>query len=125
MPREWGRDPFFTFMPRERNEGFGDVHAMVAKAAYSIPTKKLKFNLAGGFFKMPDINNTVLNKFGLPSFVQINADIRYSFSGFFQGMDAQLLIVGKLNQGETYQIPKYEINKVNMVLYNFVLNYHF
>jgi len=27
MPREWGRDPFFTFLPRERNEGFGDLHA--------------------------------------------------------------------------------------------------
>ena len=31
MPREWGRDPFFTFLPRERNEGFGDVDAIMAK----------------------------------------------------------------------------------------------
>ncbi|MFN3299689.1 MAG: OprD family outer membrane porin, partial [Sediminibacterium sp.] len=125
MPREWGRDPFFTFMPRERNEGFGDVHAVVAKAAYSIPQKRIKLNLAAGYFKLPDVNNTVLNKFGMPSYLQVNADIRYSFAGLFQGMDAQLLIVGKLNQGETYQLPKYEINKVNMLLYNFVLNYHF
>lgn len=125
MPREWGRDPFFTFMPRERNEGFGDVHAVVAKAAYSIPQKRIKLNLAAGYFKLPDVNNTVLNKFGMPSYLQVNADIRYSFEGLFQGMDAQLLIVGKLNQGETYQLPKYEINKVNMLLYNFVLNYHF
>ena len=29
MPREWGRDPFFTFLPRERNEGLGDVHAIM------------------------------------------------------------------------------------------------
>lgn len=34
MPREWGRDPFFTFMPRERNEGLGDVHAIVIRANY-------------------------------------------------------------------------------------------
>jgi outer membrane porin, OprD family len=125
MPREWGRDPFFTFMPRERNEGFGDVHAVVAKAAFAIPQKRLKFNLAGGYFNMPDVTNTVLNKFGLPSYLQVNADMRYAFAGLFQGMDAQLLIVGKLNQGETYQQAKYEMNKVNMVLYNFVLNYHF
>lgn len=125
MPREWGRDPFFTFMPRERNEGFGDVHALVARAAYTIPQKRWKFNLSAGYFDMPDINNTVLNKFSMPSFWQINADIRYSFAGMLQAMDAQLLIVGKMNQGNLYNNPKNEINKVNMVLYNFVLNYHF
>lgn len=125
MPREWGRDPFFTFMPRERNEGFGDVHAVVAKAAFAIPQKRWKFNLSGGYFKMPDVKNTVLNKFGMPSYLQVNADIRYAFAGLFQGLDAQLLIVGKMNEGETYQLAKYEMNKVNMVLYNFVLNYHF
>lgn len=31
VPREWGREPFFTFLPRERNDGPGDVHAMMAK----------------------------------------------------------------------------------------------
>jgi hypothetical protein len=98
---------------------------VVAKAAFAIPQKRLKFNLAGGYFNMPDVTNTVLNKFGLPSYLQVNADMRYAFAGLFQGMDAQLLIVGKLNQGETYQQAKYEMNKVNMVLYNFVLNYHF
>lgn len=125
MPREWGRDPFFTFMPRERNEGLGNVHGVVAKGAYLIPQKRLKINIAGGYFKLPDVNNTVLNKYGLPSYIQMNADIRYSFAGMFQGMDAQLLIVSKINQGETYQQAKYEINKVNMLLYNFVVNYHF
>jgi hypothetical protein len=30
MPREWGRDPFY-FMPRERNEGYGDVNAIMTK----------------------------------------------------------------------------------------------
>ena len=27
MPREWGREPFYTFLPRERNEGLGGVNA--------------------------------------------------------------------------------------------------
>ncbi|HQS06375.1 MAG TPA: hypothetical protein PLT16_12160, partial [Daejeonella sp.] len=35
VPREWGRDPFFTFLPRERNEGFGDLDAIMAKVNYS------------------------------------------------------------------------------------------
>ena len=32
MPREWGRDPFYTFMSRERNEGFGDLTAWTIDA---------------------------------------------------------------------------------------------
>ncbi|NJO25969.1 MAG: hypothetical protein HC867_09715 [Bacteroidia bacterium] len=37
MPREWGREPFYTFMLRERNEGFGDVNAVAA--AFCITSK--------------------------------------------------------------------------------------
>lgn len=37
MPREWGREPFFTFLSRERNEGMGDVHAFVLKLDYHSP----------------------------------------------------------------------------------------
>jgi len=125
MPREWGREPFFTFLPRERNEGFGDVHAVMGKLNYNIPEIRLKTSFAAGYFKMPDVLNYRLNKYGLPSYTQVNGDLRYSFNKFLQGMEAQLLIVGKIKSGETYNNKKYEINKVNMVICNFVLNYHF
>lgn len=125
MPREWGRDPFFTFMARERNEGLGDVHAITAKYQTTIPTSTLKFNLAAGYYKLPDVKQTAFNKYGLPSYFQINADIRYQFSGFLKGLESQLLVASKFLQGETYQNPKYIINKVNLQNYNLVLNYYF
>ncbi|HQY10761.1 MAG TPA: hypothetical protein PK133_01065, partial [Ferruginibacter sp.] len=125
MPREWGREPFFTFLPRERNEGFGDVHAVMAKVNYHIPGTGIKTSLAAGYYHLPDVRNYRLNKYGLPSYTQVNADARYAFGGFLKGLDAQLLVVAKLRSGETYNNPKYEFNKVNMILYNFVLNYHF
>ena len=125
MPREWGREPFFTFLPRERNEGFGDVHAVMAKVNYNIPGTGIKTSLAAGYYRLPDVRNYRLNKYGLPSYTQVNADARYAFGGFLKGLDAQLLVVAKLRSGETYNNPKYEFNKVNMILYNFVLNYHF
>jgi hypothetical protein len=125
MPREWGREPFFTFLPRERNEGFGDAHAVMGKINYSITKIKLKLSLAAGYYKLPDVKNFRLNKYGLPSYTQINADIRYTFPKKFSGLEAQLLIAGKINSGETYNNAKFVINKTNMVLYNFVLNYHF
>lgn len=125
VPREWGREPFFTFMPRERNEGFGDVHAMMAKVNYNIPEIRVKTSLAAGYYKLPDVKDYRLNKYGVPSYTQVNADVRYAFNKVLKGLEAQLLVVGKVRNGETYNNKKYEINKVNMVLYNFVLNYHF
>ncbi len=125
MPREWGREPFFTFLPRERNEGFGDVHALMAKFNYNIPKAKLKASLAAGYYKLPDVKNYRLNKYGVPSYTQVNTDVRYSFGGLFNGLEAQLLIVAKLKNGGTYQNNKFVFNKVNMIQYNFVLNFHF
>lgn len=125
MPREWGRDPFFTFLPRERNEGFGDVHAVAAKINYKIPKARLITSLAAGYYHLPNVKNFKLNKYGLPSYYQLNADLRYSFAGVLKGMETQILISGKINDGDTYNNKRYTFNKVNMVQYNFVLNYHF
>lgn len=125
MPREWGREPFFTFLPRERNEGLGNTHAYMAKFNYHFPKSGLKTSMAAGYYRLPDVKNYLLNKYGMPSYFQMNADIRYAFRGILKGLDAQLLLVGKLNNGEIYGDRKFEINKVNMILYNLVMNYHF
>lgn len=126
FPREWGRDPFFTFMPRERNEGFGDVHAFVCRIENQ--QKGLIFqksSLAIGYFNLPDVKNFTLNKYGLPSYFQLNIDTRINLDTWLKGLEGQLLIVAKCGIGETYNNPKFELNKVNMLLTNIVLNYHF
>lgn len=125
MPREWGRDPFYTFMPRERNEGLGDVHAMVGKVSYSMDEFPLKTSISYGVFKLPDVKNAELNKYGLPSYHQLNMELTYEFDNFLEGLEIQALYVHKANQGETYGNEKYIINKVNMSNYNLVLNFHF
>lgn len=125
IPREWGRDPFYTFMPRERNEGFGDVHAYVGKMQYQIVKAKLKTSLAFGYFDLPDVKNVALNKYGMPSYTQLNADVQYRFDGFLNGLEAHLLIVSKQSRGETYNDEKNIFNKVNLMIYNLIINYHF
>lgn len=125
MPREWGRESFFTFLPRERNEGFGDLHAFMGKINYNIPKIRVKTSFALGYYKLPDVRDFVLNKYGVPSYSQINADVRYAFNKVLKGLEVQLLVVGKVKSGETYDNKKFEFNKVNMLLYNVVLNYHF
>lgn len=125
MPREWGRDPFFTFMPRERNEGFGDLHAITVNGSYKWPKSGWKTALSAGYFDLPDVNNYRLNKYGMPSYVQVNLDVRYLFKGLLKGMEAQLLVASKFRASSELPALKYVFNKVDLINYNFVLNYHF
>ncbi len=122
-PREWGRNPFFTFMPRERNEGLSDVTAFVVKGGYR--RKSLSSELSMGHYNLPDVTNFARNKYGQPSYTQLNAELRYVFSGALKGFDALLLCVYKKNDGDLHGNPRYEDNKVNMSLINVVLNFRF
>jgi hypothetical protein len=61
----------------------------------------------------------------MPSYLQANLDLRVKLEKLMHGLEGQLLLVCKYGLGNTYDNPKYEINKVNLLLTNFVLNYHF
>lgn len=125
MPREWGREPFFTYLPRERNEGLGDVHAYVLKAAYTIPGLRLKMQAGIGYFDLPEATNATLNKYGLPSYAQLNIDIRHEFEDLLKGLEAQMLFVYKGRSGNSFGNDKYVFNKVDMSSWSLVMNYHF
>jgi hypothetical protein len=95
------------------------------KIQYTDPKKTFKSTLSLGYFDLPDVKDGALNKYGLPSYIQTNADVRYQFQGILKGFDAQLLYVYKLNTGETYANKKYILNKTNMSNINFILNFNF
>ncbi len=123
MPREWGRDPFYTFLPRERSEGMGNVHAMTIKTQLNFFDNSLSAGFGYGLFLMPDVKNYRLNKYGMPSYQHINLDAAYNFKGFLNGMVVRLLVAAKVNQGETYDDLKYIYNKVNMVNFNLIVDF--
>lgn len=125
MPREWGRDPFYTFMPRERNEGMGDVHAIVAKYTRKIPSSHSQATVMFGHFKLPNVLNHQYNKYGFPSYFQTNVDLRHSFIGTWSGLEMQLMYVYKWGLGNHYENQKFMFNKVDVSNLSFVLNYHF
>ena len=125
MPREWGRDPFYTFLMGERNEGVGGVSAYVLKAKYKAPKAPLTVQVGAGYFNLPDVTNYALNKYALPSYMQYNVDVRYVFAKHLKGWEAQLIYFYKDATGNTYNNPKYYINKVDMGHLNFVVNFHF
>ena len=124
MPREWGRDPFFTFLPRERNEGLGDVHAWMVRYQYQIQHKPWQIQSALGLYKLPSPLNYSLNKYGMPSYWQALIDWRYRFSGRFQGLEWQTLLTAKF--GLQPQLPlQHVINKVNLLHVTSSVNYRF
>ncbi|MFC0774605.1 OprD family outer membrane porin [Terrimonas alba] len=125
LPREWGREPFYTFLPRERNEGFGDVHAYMARLGYTLSKARVKAQAGFGYYDLPAPENFRLNKYGMPSYTQLNIDLRYQFNGLLKGLESQLLFVHKGRAGNLPDDPRHIINKVNMNLWNLIFNYHF
>jgi hypothetical protein len=120
MPREWGRDPFYTFMARERNEGAGNVHAMNTNISYTSKNQNLKSTLAYGYYKMPAVTDARLNKYGMPSYHQINLSSTYIFKNFWKGLELRFLVASKIKSGNDYLAPKYVYNKVNMTNFSLV-----
>ena len=125
MPREWGRDPFYTFMARERNEGLANVYAYVLRVGRGFPKQRITANVAVGHFNLPSVYDFAANKYGLPSYNQMNVDLRYSFKGMLTGLESQLLFVYKGKATNEQIEDNYIINRVNMGLWNLVFNYNF
>ncbi|MGI9191048.1 MAG: hypothetical protein ACR2IL_02925 [Chitinophagaceae bacterium] len=124
MPREWGRDPFFTFMPRERNEGLGNMQAWVIRYHWLKPSKAWQWQLAGGIYQLPSPDNYRLNKYGMPSYAQAMLDWRYRFSGRLNGLECQALFTAKWAL-KTPEKSSNIINKVNMLHTTISANYRF
>lgn len=122
MPREWGRDPFYTFLMREKNEGFGDVTAVSTNVFYT-PSNRIKAEASFGYYHLPDVKNVSLNKYGMPSYTQTNLSLTYRSGNFLNGLDVQLLWVLKTNAGNTYDNYRYVYNRVGMNQLNVILNY--
>jgi hypothetical protein len=122
FPREWGREPMYTFMKRERNEGAGDVNAFSVNY-FRNWGKKIKAEIGYGYYDMPGVTNIALNKYAMPSYHHVLADASYYFSGFMKGLQVEALYTFKI-EGESVESGRLSINKVNMHHFNLILNYH-
>lgn len=124
MPREWGREPFYTFMPRERNEGAGNVNAISVNGKVSV-SPQFKILTAYGKFYLPDAANAAQNKYALPSYNQFNMMLNYSFKNNLNGLIIRGLYVRKDLMDKNIENPKFIFNKTNLSLYNLILDFSF
>ncbi|MBX2961997.1 MAG: hypothetical protein KF687_05745 [Cyclobacteriaceae bacterium] len=127
FPREWGVESFYTFMQRERIEGMGDVHAMMVQNNRMLDKQKhLSLQTGFGMYVLPSLDDARFNKYVLPSFYQMNMRMRYKFTGFLQGLQADFLYLYKGNMvSGLEEIPQYYHNKVDMHHLSLVLDYYF
>lgn len=125
FPREWGREDFFVSLPRERFEGLGGVDVKMAQFDQNLVSDKLKIGFGVSYVDNPDQNDLRLNKYGLPDYYQFSGLVDYRLEGFFKGLDLQFLVVGKKEGPNQNVLLEDVINKVNMVNYNFIVDYRF
>ena len=124
FPREWGREPFYTFMQRERNEGLSNIHAFTLNLSYQLH-KQYKLNLGYGRYYLPDVSDFQHNKYGLPSYSQINFSIDGKLNKLLDGLEWNLLLVTKSQIDDKSYSPKFIMNRVNLFHFEAVINYHF
>jgi hypothetical protein len=123
MPREWGREPFYTFLPRERNEGAGDVHATTVNLIWRTKSG-FRVQADAGRYWLPPVSNARLNKYAIPSYYQFGINAQYQLKGDWQGLAVQLLTLVKVPV-DTDLSEKQSINKVDMLHADLIINYVF
>lgn len=121
-PREWGKDAWYTFIPRERNEGFSSLDALTGFAEYSIPNTTVKPFVHFGFHWLPALESPSENKYNMPSYRQINLGVKYSPKAISK-LDFQLLLMNKESLVNQDLKANQEYNKVRMIHVNGILNW--
>ncbi len=130
FPREWGKEPLYTFQKRERSDGSGDCNAWLVTFEHDFSSSGwdgLTMMAGYGEYDKSDPKMAQFNKYGTPSYAQWNIDLFYRFTGAFKGLRAEYLLARKVARGETYQEANYNyiFRKNGMNIHNFILNYDF
>lgn len=96
----------------------------MGKLTWMLQRDRVDCSAGAGYYRLPDVKDYALNKYGLPSYIQVNLDDRFVFARRLKGLEAHLLLVTKFNKGNNYNDKRFIFNKVNPLQYNFILNYN-
>ncbi|GAB2470660.1 hypothetical protein GCM10011375_38730 [Hymenobacter qilianensis] len=122
FPREWGREPFYTTLPRERIEGAGDVHAFGTTVAWQ-PPHGPRLEAGYGYYNLS--RQARLNKYSLPDFHQLNLSLTHSFTGAARGLRLRTLLAAKWGADRAAYLPAQAMNKVDLQHLTLALDYGF
>lgn len=120
FPREFGVDPFYTFISRSQIEGLGDVTSLGLTLIKEV--KQASFNIHWN--RMLTNEQFSLNKYQVHSYDQFNLDCNYKFKKKLEGLNLRLLYVYRKAISENIS-PLNEHNKTNFNQLNVVANFNF
>jgi len=121
-PREWGKGAWYTFIPRERNEGLESLDALVGYVEYIIGETGFRPYVHFGFNWLPDLEDTQANKYGFASYWQINLGLIYQPKSI-RSIDFHLIVMNKEALGNEILTPRQRYNKFEMIHVNGMLNW--
>lgn len=120
FPREFGVDPFYTFISRSQIEGLGNSTALGITGIKKI--KSLEINCHWN--RMLTSSNLRLNKYNLPSYDQFNLDLTYHFHQKLDGLDLRFLYVYRRALNDNLTLAQ-QHNTVNFNQINLIANFNF
>ena len=121
-PREWGKDAWYTFIPRERNEGFESVDAMVGYVEYRFEKVPIQVYAHGGVHWLSEVTNAAANKYNFPSYRQMNIGLKLQPKRV-KNLDFHLILVSKEPLSSEKLTPNQIYNKVELLHFNGILNW--
>lgn len=125
FPQEFGREQFYTTLPRMRLEGLGNTDALALRYRYSdSDAGKLEIRLEGGLAQTPDVYSYTLNKYNTASFAQGVADVRYRPTNFLKGLAFRFLYVYRQNL-QDHNNPELIFNQSHIHHLNLITNISF
>ncbi|HEX4888073.1 MAG TPA: OprD family outer membrane porin [Luteibaculaceae bacterium] len=125
FPREWGREPFYTFIPRERTEGVAGSRAITVQWQIKNPKQTpFTFELLGGWVNNPMPTEFAKNKYGLGSYFQWNGLVKYQGRGKWSGVQITALTMAKLNRSGSLA-AKHIFNRMNLLHGELIVDYFF
>lgn len=127
LPREWGREPFYTFQRRTRVEGASDVWAIMLKWQRSWVTDKslYRFFTSIGKNKMPLATDYPRNKYTLPSHVHWDASLRYQPIAGDGKITAEIYLAYRFLAEDIQTNYNVLINRADFFHADIIFNYNF
>lgn len=122
-PREWGKDPWYTFIPRERNEGFESLDALTYLVSYSFPEAPVEVYGHFGFHWLPSVDDAAANKYAIPGYRQINVGVKYR-PDKLEKSSLHLLLMNKEALGNPFLSPSQRYNKLEMIHINLIFDWY-
>lgn len=123
FPKEFGRDQFYTSIPRSRIEGFGNADVVTVRLEYAFRNNRLVLGVDATAVDGPGVANYKLNKYGLDDYYQLNSRLQYQFKGLLQGLRIAVLYIWRENKDIHTPYEVYNISDYSQL--NVVTNFNF